>query len=212
MKYEKKVLIMIFDERNCENNPEIVDGSIENNAYVLYRKYMDNEITGDEIYTFETVGATPETSEEKAALEADVENGKAVKLPFVKSVSKDEAAHTKYMYFKSNYENLEGPEDFATKIIYVVTNGEQVYISYNGTIPYPKLGTVSVNVTIMEKNYSLSIPAEFDEFGNPWKKDDLGTVTDESGKSFDLNKVSVPKVPDLLWLDIAEEVVPNPNW
>ena len=79
MKYEKKVLIMIFDERNCENNPEIVDGSIENNAYVLYRKYMDNEITGDEIYTFETVGATPETSEEKAALEADVENGKAVK-------------------------------------------------------------------------------------------------------------------------------------
>lgn len=55
------------------------------------------------------------------------------------------------MYFKSNYENLEGPEDFATKIIYVVTNGEQVYISYNGTIPYPKLGTVSVNVTIMER-------------------------------------------------------------
>ena len=90
-----------------------------------------------------------------------------------------------------NYDNGDGsPENFATKIINVVVNGRQVYLSYNGTIPHPELGTVEVNVTIKEKNYCLSIPAKFDEWGDPWRTDDLGIVTDDKGRDFDLHEVN----------------------
>lgn len=217
MNYEKKTLIVVDDGRDDANIPEIVEGAIENLAYELYKDYMAHRITGDQIYVFEAIGVTPETEEEKEALESEVENNKAMKLLYVKPVAIGKSARAEYIYFKVDYDNGDGgPENFAKKIIDVVVNGRQVYLSYHGTIPHPELGTVEANVTIKEKNYCLSIPAEFDEWGDPWRTDDLGIVTDEKGRAFDLHEVNpyediVPEVPDVLWMDIAEEVVPN-HW
>lgn len=209
MKHEKKTLVMIYNERSCENNPEIVNDTVENTAYELYKNFINHRITGEEIYTFEVTGNIPETIEEKRILETTTEEGKAIALKEVSSTFNGKPAKSHTIYFKADYDDGEGPECFASKYIEVVKNGKQVYISYNGSIPYPKLGTVAVNVTINEINYCLSIPVKFDEFDTPWKTDNFGVVVDKNGNTFDLHNDSVPGIPDALWMDIIEEVVPN---
>lgn len=212
MKHEEKTLVMVsLENRDCDY--KIVGGTVEANAYELYEKchrdYDHHEENGDQIFTFSAIGEIPENDEEREALETASYEGKAAKV-----FDRWENDGEKYIYFKANFDDGEGPENFATKIIYVVFNGRQEYLTYNGTIPHPELGTVDTNVTINEKNYCLSIPAKFDEDGEPYRADDFGIVTDEGGKTYDLHdgdpfEDKVPNVPNNLWMDIAEEVVPN---
>lgn len=208
MKREKRTLVMIMLE-NRGGDYEIVDDSVEANAYDLYRRfhgeYDHHEENGDQIFTFSAMGEIPETEEEEEALENAADEGKAEKVFDGFKGNKE-----KYIYFKADFFDAgKGPENFADESIDIVRNGKQVYLTYNGTIPHPDLGTVDTNVTINERNYGLSIPVEFDEFGDPHRTDYYGTVTDETGKVFDLHKDSVPGVHDFLWMDIAEEVAPK---
>lgn len=212
MKHEKKTLVMIsLENRDCDY--EIVEGSVEFSAYELYERfhgdYDHHEENGDQIFTFSAMGMIPETEEEREALETASDEGKAAKV-----FNGWEGEHKKFIYFKANFDDGEGPEDFAIEAIYVVFNGRQEYLTYNRTIHHPDLGTVDTNVTINEKNYCLSIPAKFDEDGEPYRTDDFGTVTDGDGKTYNLHEGDpfedkVPNVPNNLWMDIAEEVVPN---
>lgn len=213
MKREEKTLVMVsLESRDCDY--KIVDGTVEANACELYEKYgrgypNNYEANGDQIFTFEAIGEIPENEEERESLESESDDGRKARVWNGWKNGREE-----YIYFKSNFDDGEGPEDFAIEAIYVVFNGRQEYLTYNGTIPHPDLGTVDTNVTINEKNYCLSIPAKFDEDGEPYRTDDFGIVTDEGGKTYNLHdddpfEDKVPNVPNNLWMDIAEEVVPN---
>lgn len=217
MRQERKTLVMVsLENRNCDY--EIVDDPVEYAAYELYVRfhgeYDHHEENGDQIFTFSAIGKIPETEAEKEELEEASDAGHYAPVEYTLPAYAGERAKGYTIYFKANYDDGEGPEDFAIEAIYIVFNGRQEYLTYDGTIPHPELGTVDVNVTINEKNYCLSIPAKFDEDGEPWRTDDFGTVTDENGKVYDLHKGDpfedkVPNVPNNLWMGIAEEAVPN---
>lgn len=127
MKHEEKTLIMVsLENRDCYY--KIVGGTVEANAYELYKKYhrdYDNhEENGDQIFTFSAIGEIPENDEEREALETASYEGKAAKV-----FDRWENDGEKYIYFKANFDEGEGPENFATKIIYVVFNGKQEYLT-----------------------------------------------------------------------------------
>lgn len=206
MKQERKTLIMIsLENRDCDY--EIVDDSVENAAYELYERfhgeYDYHEENGDQIFTFSAVGMIPETEEEREALETDSDEGKAAAV-----FNGWDGDRKKYIYFKADFDGCEGPENFAEKEIDVIRNGKQVYLKkWDDTqVINHELGTVSIDVTIDEKDYNFSVPVEFDKDGYTWLGNGPGVVVDEKGTTYDLNKSSVPGVPDGLWADIADDL------
>lgn len=217
MRQERKTLVMVsLENRDCDY--EIVDDSVEYAAYELYERFHNNydhhEENGDQIFTFSAIGKVPETEAEKEKLEEASDAGYYAPVEYTLPAYAGERAKGYTIYFKANYDDGEGPEDFADKAIYVVFNGRQEYLIYNNTIPHPESGTVTANVTIDEKDYCLSIPAKFDEDGEPYSTGDLGTVTDGKGNTFNLDEGDplenkVPGVPNPLWVDIVEEIVPD---
>lgn len=214
MKQERKTLVMVsLENRDCDY--EIVDDSVEYAAYELYerfhRDYDHHEENGDQIFTFSAMGEIPETEEEREALGTATDEGKAAAV-----FNGWDGDRKKYIYFKSDFDGCEGPENFAEKEIDIVRNGKQVYFKkWDDTkVINHELGTVSIDVTIDEKDYCLSIPVKFDEDGEPYGTGDLGTVTDEKGNTFNLDEGDplenkVPGVPNPLWVDIVEEIVPD---
>lgn len=210
MKHEEKTLVMVsLENRDCDY--KIVGGTVEANAYKLYEKYgrgypTNYEANGDQIFTFEAIGEIPENEEEREALESESDDGRKARVWNGWKNGREE-----YIYFRANFDDGESPENFAEKLIDVVRNGKQVYAKKwdESRFINHELETVSIDVTINGKDYCFYAPVEFDKDGYAWLGNGPGVVVDGNGTTYDLNKSSVPGVPDGLWSDIADDIELN---
>lgn len=205
MKEEKSVVFVNVPKGSNVEEYQLSGDSIEGTALELFREF--NKHGADIMFTFEAVAKIPETQSEKDQLDEAEDDGKYVEVD----------GH----YFKANlYDGCEGPDCFADKFIDIVRDCRQVYLKFNSIESDEANKVVKARATIDERDYTIILDADFDDWGAPWRKtkyDHTGRVIDDHNNVYNLDSCTpggtiVPGIADGLWFDVAEIMIPNTDY